>query len=162
MLKNKWMVPVCLAAMLVTAPYTSVFAADKEDTAKIQSEEKSIDISDEALLQLIIDKLPEDKENVHSNIHLDDNYNYYYDVSVDGVTKDTITELAKSNKDLKKQFLDVVSIYSNVSETGHDLLDSIGKGDQMFIARVFDDVSDETSDLICCCVNGDVLYSCLQ
>lgn len=85
--------------------------------------------------------------------------NYYFDMSVDGIKKDNIV-ITNLNEELKAQYSNIVSIYSALSEKGHDLLDVAGKGDKMFIVRAFDDLYDSSSDLIFCCIDGSTIYNC--
>lgn len=116
-------------------------------------------LSDNQLLNLLEDALPESDNGLESKIYIDDYGNFCYDISVENVTKDNVVS-TYTNKKLSEQYDNVVSVYLGLSDTGRELLDTCGKEDKMFVVKAFDDVNDDNSDLIFCCIDGSVVYNC--
>lgn len=160
-MKKKLILPILAISLAASAPITNTYASYNNNDLRLSTANNTASntLSDDDLVKMIEDATPSDYDAVKSNVHLDDMGNYYFDMSVDGITKDNIV-ITNLNKDSKAQYSNIVSIYSALSEKGHDLLDVAGKGDKMFIVRAFDDLYDSSSDLIFCCIDGSTIYNC--
>lgn len=160
-MKKKLILPILAISLAASAPVTNAYASYSNNDLMLSTANNTASntLNDEDLVKMIEDAIPSDYDAVKSNVHLDDMGNYYFDMSVDGIKKDNIV-ITNLNKDLKAQYSNIVSIYSALSEKGHDLLDVAGKGDKMFIVRAFDDLYDSSSDLIFCCIDGNTIYNC--
>ena len=91
-MKKKLILPILAISLAASAPVTNAYASynNNELRRSTANNTASNTLSDDDLVKMIEDATPSDYDAVKSNVHIDDMGNYYFDMSVDGITKDNI------------------------------------------------------------------------
>ena len=90
----------------------------------------------------------------------DNNLSFYNDNTIRFIVDmDASKDYALSNKSqLYDQWSTLRDNLTGVSQSGYDVLKTLGCGDKFFVVTVLDNVYDEASDVWLIVVNGNVVY----